>query len=108
MKFVTVVTDPADYAQVISEMKANGGATTEPFRFVLGQKVYARAAEYNAAIATYLAEQVAELNLSKPFIKAYSDGTALRYGENSHQKAWLYKDADSPRIGHCADGSTAR
>ncbi|MEA2068501.1 MAG: bifunctional phosphoribosylaminoimidazolecarboxamide formyltransferase/IMP cyclohydrolase [Verrucomicrobiota bacterium] len=95
MKFVTVVTDPADYAQVIDEMKTNGGATTEPFRFVLGQKVYARAAEYNAAIATYLAEQVSGQQLAKPFVKAYTDGSELRYGENSHQKAWLYTDADS-------------
>ncbi|NLX24925.1 MAG: bifunctional phosphoribosylaminoimidazolecarboxamide formyltransferase/IMP cyclohydrolase [Lentisphaerae bacterium] len=95
MRFVTVVTDPADYAQVIAEMKGNDGATTEAFRFLLGQKVFARVAEYNAAIATYLAEQVAEQNLSKPFVKAYSNGTELRYGENAHQKAWLYKDADS-------------
>jgi len=95
MRDVTVVTDPADYAQVIKEMKANGGATTEDFRFVLGQKVFARVAEYNAAIATYLAEQVARQKLAKPFVKAYSDGTELRYGENAHQKAWLYKDLDS-------------
>ncbi|MBN2685652.1 MAG: bifunctional phosphoribosylaminoimidazolecarboxamide formyltransferase/IMP cyclohydrolase [Pontiellaceae bacterium] len=95
MRFVTVVTDPADYAQVIAEMKENDGATTEAFRFLLGQKVFARVAEYNAAIATYLADQVAEQNLSKPFVKAYSNGTELRYGENAHQKAWLYKDADS-------------
>ena len=95
MKFVTVVTDPADYAQVIQEMRENGGSTTEAFRFILGQKVYARVAEYNAAIATYLAEQVAEQKLAKPFVKAYADGAELRYGENSHQKAWLYKDLDS-------------
>jgi phosphoribosylaminoimidazolecarboxamide formyltransferase/IMP cyclohydrolase len=95
MRDVTVVTDPADYARVISEMKNNDGATTDEFRFVLGQKVFARAAEYNAAIATYLAEQVAEHKLAKPFVKAYSDGAELRYGENSHQKAWLYTDADS-------------
>jgi phosphoribosylaminoimidazolecarboxamide formyltransferase/IMP cyclohydrolase len=95
MRDVTVVTDPADYARVIQEMKENGGATTEDFRFLLGQKVFDRAAEYNAAIATYLAEQVAKQKLAKPFVKAYSDGAELRYGENSHQKAWLYKDADS-------------
>lgn len=95
MRDVTVVTDPADYAQVLREMKAHDGATTEDFRFILGQKVFARAAEYNAAIATYLAEQVAEQKLAKPFVKAYSDGAVLRYGENSHQQAWLYKDADS-------------
>ena len=95
MRDVTVVTDPADYAQVIKEMTANDGATTEGFRFVLGQKVFDRAAEYNAAIATYLAEQVSGQHLAMPFVKAYSDGAELRYGENSHQKAWLYKDADS-------------
>ena len=95
MRDVTVVTDPADYARVIQEMKENGGATTEDFRFILGQKVFDRAAEYNAAIATYLAEQVSGQKLAKPYVKAYSDGAELRYGENSHQKAWLYKDADS-------------
>ncbi|HEY5653938.1 MAG TPA: bifunctional phosphoribosylaminoimidazolecarboxamide formyltransferase/IMP cyclohydrolase [Pontiella sp.] len=95
MKFVTVVTDPLDYARVIAEMKENNGATTEEFRFVLGQKVFARVAEYNAAIASYLAEQVADQKLAKPFVKAYSDGAELRYGENAHQKAWLYKDTSS-------------
>jgi len=95
MRDVTVVTDPSDYAQTISEMREHDGATTEDFRFLLGQKVFARVAEYNAAIATYLAEQVTEQKLAKPFVKAYSDGAELRYGENSHQKAWLYTDADS-------------
>jgi phosphoribosylaminoimidazolecarboxamide formyltransferase/IMP cyclohydrolase len=95
MRDVTVVTDPADYARVLKEMRENDGATTEDFRFILGQKVFARVAEYNAAIATYLAEQVAQKKLAKPFVKAYADGTELRYGENAHQKAWLYKDLDS-------------
>ena len=96
MKFVTVITDPADYGVVLDEMRANDGATTEPTRFRLGQKVYARVAEYNAAIATYLADQVSEQALARPMVKAYADGAELRYGENSHQKAWLYTDADAP------------
>ena len=95
MKYVTVVTDPADYARVIQEMRENDGATTDDLRFILGQKVFARAAEYNAAIATYLAAQVSDQQLAKPFVKAYTDGVELRYGENAHQKAWLYKDLDS-------------
>ena len=94
MKFVTVVTDPADYSRVLESMDANGGDTTEAFRFELGQKVFARVAEYNAAIAGYLADFV-EGGAAKPFVKACSSGTELRYGENSHQKAWLYTDADS-------------
>jgi phosphoribosylaminoimidazolecarboxamide formyltransferase/IMP cyclohydrolase len=99
MKHVTIVTDCADYDRVLAEMKENGGATTESFRFVLGQKVFARVAEYNAAIATYLAEQVKEQALAKPFVKAYSDGTELRYGENSHQRAWFYADQQASEAG---------
>lgn len=94
MKFVTVVTDPADYSRVLESMDANGGNTTEEFRFELGQKVFARVAEYNAAIAGYLADKVAG-DAPKPFVKACSNGTELRYGENSHQKAWLYTDSAS-------------
>ena len=96
MKYVTVITDPADYGTVLEEMRANDGATTASTRFRLGQKVYARVAEYNAAIATYLADQVSEQSLARPFVKAYADGAQLRYGENSHQQAWLYTDADAP------------
>lgn len=88
MKFVTVITDPADYSRVLESMDANGGDTTEELRFELGQKVFARAAEYNAAIAGYLAEQMK--SAPRPFVKAASNGVELRYGENSHQKAWLY------------------
>lgn len=94
MKFVTVVTDPADYARVLESMDANGGNTTEAFRFELGQKVFARVAEYNAAIAAYLADRV-DGDAPKPFVKACCNGKELRYGENSHQKAWLYTAASS-------------
>lgn len=92
MKDVTVLTDPADYSRVIDEMDAHEGTTTEPFRLRLGQKVFARVAEYNATIARYLAEQLDD-EATRPFVKAYSNGTELRYGENSHQKAWLYTDS---------------
>lgn len=94
MKFVTVITDPADYSRVLESMDANGGNTTEELRFALGQKVFARVAEYNAAIAGYLADKMAG-DAPKPFVKACSNGVELRYGENSHQQAWLYTDAAS-------------
>tara|TARA_B100000927_G_scaffold251382_1_gene216184 strand:- start:2147 stop:3763 length:1617 start_codon:yes stop_codon:yes gene_type:complete len=99
LRFVTVVTDPIDYSKVIEEMKNNNGSTSEKTRFILGQKVYARAAQYNAAIANYLSDQVNDMNLSSPFMRSYEDGNELRYGENSHQKAWLYVDNDCPDAG---------
>ena len=55
-KYVTVVTDPADYGKVIEEMKANGGATTLDLRFYLAKKVFALTSEYDRAIYTYLSE----------------------------------------------------
>lgn len=92
MKDVTVVIDPADYGRVLESMDANGGDTTPALRIELGQKVYARAAEYNAAIAGYLAEQI-ETDAARPFVKCGFEGKELRYGENSHQRAWIYADA---------------
>ncbi|MDK2857286.1 MAG: phosphoribosylaminoimidazolecarboxamide formyltransferase / cyclohydrolase [Verrucomicrobiota bacterium] len=92
MKFVTVITEPADYSRVLESMDVNGGDTTEELRFELGQKVFARVAEYNAAIAGYLAEQMPSA-APRPFVKTASKGVELRYGENSHQRAWLYTDA---------------
>jgi phosphoribosylaminoimidazolecarboxamide formyltransferase/IMP cyclohydrolase len=90
MKYVTVVTDPSDYGTVLDSMRENGGDTTEAFRIQLGQKVFARVAEYNAAIASYLANQLPGDESPRPFVLAYSNAKTLRYGENPHQKALMY------------------
>ncbi|MBU0676734.1 MAG: bifunctional phosphoribosylaminoimidazolecarboxamide formyltransferase/IMP cyclohydrolase [Verrucomicrobia bacterium] len=93
MKFVTVVTDPADYGRVIASIKENGGDTTEALRLELGRKVFARVAMYNTAIAAYLAKTVpADEGGAAPLVLAYTNGTTLRYGENPHQNAVFYKD----------------
>lgn len=93
MKHVTVVTDPADYGPVLQEMKENGGATTEETRLRLGQKVFARVASYNGAIAGYLAGQVA-VDAPPPFVLTLQDAEGLRYGENPHQPATLYREPE--------------
>src|SRR3546814_10021537 len=48
--FVTVVVDVEDYAAVLQEMRANGGATTLALRRRLAATAYARTAAYDAAI----------------------------------------------------------
>ncbi len=53
---VTVIVDPADYAQVIGELKATGNTTLKT-RFKLMKKVFALTAAYDTAISTWL-EQV--------------------------------------------------
>jgi phosphoribosylaminoimidazolecarboxamide formyltransferase / IMP cyclohydrolase len=52
--FVTVVTDPADYASIVEEMKESGGAVSEATNFRLAKKVFRLTHEYDGAIARYL------------------------------------------------------
>ena len=88
---VTVIVDPADYAEVAKQISA-GGNTTLELRRMLCAKVYARTAAYDGAIAAHLsaefgmrsAELPASLTVSAPLVQA------LRYGENPHQAAALY------------------
>ena len=96
MQSVTVVTEPSDYDRVLATMAGNGGETTLELRIALAQKVYARVAAYNAAIADYLAGQVPEQEQqdeAPPIVLAYGQGTRLRYGENPHQDAAVYRNA---------------
>ena len=94
---VVVVTDPADYAAVLDQMRANDGATTMAFRQKLALAAFARTAAYDAAVSGWLAGQ-----FYHPFPKQRSfSGTlaqGLRYGENPHQAAAFYTDG-SRRMG---------
>ncbi len=94
MRSVTVVTDPADYGRVLAELAENDGATTEALRIQLAQKAFARVAAYNAAIAAYLARKLDDKREAAPLIMTYDRGIPLRYGENPHQEAALYKEAE--------------
>lgn len=52
--FVTVIVDPADYADVIDEMKQSGGSVSEVTNFRLARKVFKLTHEYDGAITRYL------------------------------------------------------
>jgi len=96
---VTVVVDPADYARVLDQMKANGNATQRETRFALAAKVYTHTAAYDGAISNYLTSLAAPI--SNPERGAYPDKLNLqftkvqemRYGENPHQSAAFYREA---------------
>lgn len=95
---VTVICDPADYSQVLEEMKQGG--TTPATRAKLARKVFARTGAYDQAIANYLEKREQE-EASGPDLESLSGFPAtwtleagprqlLRYGENPHQKAAYY------------------
>ena len=88
---VTVVVDPADYAEVAVQIKA-GGNTTLEFRRKLAAKVFVRTAAYDAAIAAHLQKEFSADKNALPTSLIISAPLAqpLRYGENPHQAAALY------------------
>jgi phosphoribosylaminoimidazolecarboxamide formyltransferase/IMP cyclohydrolase len=87
---VTVLVEPADYAAVLAEMAAHGGATTLALRKRLAAKAYARTAAYDAAISNWFADT---LDDPAPDFRALGGRLIqpLRYGENPHQRAAFYR-----------------
>src|SRR5947207_1380104 len=94
---VAVVVDADDYARVLNELKAHGGATTLALRKALAQKAYARTAAYDAAISNWFANELGE---AAPAYRAFGGKLLqpLRYGENPHQSAAFYR-APGQRFG---------
>jgi phosphoribosylaminoimidazolecarboxamide formyltransferase / IMP cyclohydrolase len=90
---VTVVVESVDYAAVLAELDAHQGATTLPLRKRLAAKAYASTAAYDAMIANWFADQLAD---PAPDFRALGGrlAEALRYGENPHQSAAFYRTSD--------------
>ncbi len=94
---VAVVVDPADYARVLEELRATGEVSAAT-RFALATKAFAHTAAYDGAIANYLSALDAQGArgafpgvLSLQFAKLQD----MRYGENPHQAAAFYRDAEA-------------
>ena len=106
--FVTVVSDPADYSAVLTEMRENGGATTRDTRRRLALKVFQTTAAYDGAIAAYLSGVIttekeegseAAVESTEKFPRIFTiEATKeqdLRYGENPQQSAVFYRLPDA-------------
>ena len=86
-RFVTVVTDPADYNQVLEELDLHNGETTLALREQLAIKVFLTTSRYDNVIAGYLNREQATLG---SYAVSLPLEMRLRYGENPHQSASLY------------------
>lgn len=88
---VTVVVDPADYENVLENMRDHEGETSLRLRERLAIKAFIKTSEYDRTIGNFLNQEQttdASFSISLPLV------TRLRYGENPHQKAALYGDFD--------------
>ncbi|NRB01874.1 MAG: bifunctional phosphoribosylaminoimidazolecarboxamide formyltransferase/IMP cyclohydrolase [Rhodobacteraceae bacterium] len=97
-RFVSVITDVADYAPFLEAMNANAGQVPYALRQRLAQTAYARTAAYDTAVSTWMAGQIGG---DAPRRRTFGGTLAqtLRYGENPHQSAAFYTDgAGTPGV----------
>ena len=87
---VAIVTDPADYAELIAAMDGNEGATDYDFRRRLAAKAYSETAAYDAMISQWFAFADQQQMFPDMLAVTANKREELRYGENPHQKAALY------------------
>ncbi|MEQ6309545.1 bifunctional phosphoribosylaminoimidazolecarboxamide formyltransferase/IMP cyclohydrolase [Delftia acidovorans] len=100
---VGVITDAGQYEAVLGELKANG-KLSDKLRFALSVAAFNRIAQYDGAISDYLSSvKFEDDKLSEAYVPERSPFPGqsnghftkvqdLRYGENSHQQAALYRD----------------
>jgi phosphoribosylaminoimidazolecarboxamide formyltransferase/IMP cyclohydrolase len=93
-KFVTVVIDPTDYSEVMSEMTLNNSMTSEQSRKKYAAKAYARTGGYDAAISSWFNMETNQTFPPRIVLGGVLKQT-LRYGENPHQKAAFYTNSEN-------------
>ena len=91
---VAVVSDPSQYP-LITQALAEGGFSAEQ-RQRLALEVFRTTAEYDLAIATWLG---ASEELPEWFGEIYTRENSLRYGENPHQEAAIYRGSSDGIVG---------
>ena len=93
---VAVVVEPGDYDLVLEEIRTTGGTRLET-RERLAARAFARTAAYDAAITSYLADsRRPEEGFPESLVFAFDRVGSLRYGENPHQRAAVYRDRAAP------------
>lgn len=95
-KYVSVVTDPSDYDELIDELSQNNGTTSYDYRKRMMAKAFNHTADYDALIAQTMDKENDQLSVRL----AFSNGKTLRYGENSHQNAVFYQQTGAGKTFH--------
>ena len=104
-KDVTIVVNAQDYARVLAEMAVNDGSLVYQTRFDLAIAAYEHTAAYDGMIANYFGKMlpvhgsnetasVEKQKFPRTFNSQFIKKQDLRYGENSHQDAAFYVEAN--------------
>ncbi len=92
-RYVTCVCNPERYTEIIDAMKSNDGAVPEGLRTALAFEVFQTTSTYDSVISHYFStiQSDGEAAFPSQFSVPMTKIQDLRYGENPHQKAALYK-----------------
>ena len=101
--YVTILTNPADYAGLLGELEETGGATRLPFRKLMAARAYAATAAYDSMISQWFAFADQQQLFPEMLAITGTRRETLRYGENPHQQAALYIP-NGPHIRGIAQG----
>ena len=99
-KSVAVVTDPADYPRILSELRMSGQLSAET-RLELMLKAFERTAAYDGAISSFFMKIAIKQGVRNEWpaptrlLMSFEKIKDLRYGENPHQRAAVYGDTQS-------------
>jgi len=96
-RWVLVVTSPERYEKVLGDLREHKGSCCGKHRLKQAQRAFAHTAEYDSLIANYLAT-AAGIDSSGMVLNLHK-ALDLRYGENPHQRAALYR-GDRPGLAH--------
>ncbi len=100
-RFVNILVNARDYPAVLAEMQANDGATSLATRFDLAIKAYEHTAAYDGAIANHFGKLVpgGSTDFPRTFNTQFHKVQEMRYGENPHQRAAFYVEANPAETG---------
>ncbi len=93
-EWITVVTRPKQYDRVVTELREHDGSTSFELRSAFAAAAFSRTAEYDAAISAYM-NRAQPAAFPDTLRLTYSKVGDLRYGENPHLDAALYRDPAS-------------
>lgn len=100
-RWVNIVVNAGDYTRIIEEMRTHEGATTLATRFDLAIRAYEHTAAYDGAIANHFGKLAPGGSpvFPRTFNTQFHKAQEMRYGENPHQKAAFYVEAQPAEAG---------
>jgi len=102
---VTIIVDSNDYARILDEMRHHNGAVGNALRFELAVKAFEHTARYDGLIANHLGKLDSDnpdgerRTFPNTFNTQLQKAQDLRYGENPHQRAAFYREANATEAG---------